>query len=120
LVELLFAAGCPRRAGPVEVLSVGGRLRRGLAWLCVVRTGVGWRTALERRGYRAHRRRDADAVGVVAEAALDAVSRRQKGVEALDEIGMSGEELGDAVDDSGGVDTYIPLETENRDKTIDE
>jgi hypothetical protein len=62
---------------------------------------------LERGRNRAHGRRYANAVRVVAESTLDAVSGRQKSVEALDQIRVAGEELGDSIDDTRGVNAIV-------------
>lgn len=53
---------------------------------------------------RARRGGDADAVGVVLEAALDAVARREECVKALDEVGMTSKKVGNAANNARCVD----------------
>jgi hypothetical protein len=62
----------------------------------------------------AHGRGDADGVRVIARATLNPVARGQKGVETLNEVGVSGKELGNAVDDTRGVDSAKSLGPENQ------
>lgn len=62
----------------------------------------------------AHGRGDADSVRVIARATLNPVARGQKGVETLNEVGVSGKELGNAVDYTRGVDSAKSLGPENQ------
>ncbi|KAH0357064.1 hypothetical protein KCU81_g247, partial [Aureobasidium melanogenum] len=49
--------------------------------------------------------RDPDSIRVIASAALDSVARRQKGVEALDELRIAGKKSRDTFDDTGCINT---------------
>lgn len=53
---------------------------------------------------RPRRRCHSNAVGVVLEATLDSIARRKERVKSLNQIWMTGEELGDAGNDAGCVD----------------
>ena len=50
---------------------------------------------------------DPNAIGVVLETTLDAVSRRQEGVKPLNQVGMAGKELGDAADHARGINSAL-------------
>lgn len=75
-------------------------------------TGTGWtvrrlnlvRPPCDRLDRCAHGRRHTNRIRIVAGAALDSVSRRQEGVKALNEGGVTGKKFRDAVDDARRVD----------------
>lgn len=58
---------------------------------------------------RAHRCGDSNCIGVVASAAFDSVTRRQKCVKALNQIWVAGEELRNAINDTWCVNTELVL-----------
>jgi len=63
----------------------------------------------DRMESRARRCRDADAVGVVLETTFDPIARWEESVEALDEVRMAGEQIGDATNDTRCIDSSIPV-----------
>lgn len=53
----------------------------------------------------ARRRRHPDAIRVILQTAFDPISRGEERVEALDQVGMTGEKFGDATNNTRCVDT---------------
>jgi hypothetical protein len=60
---------------------------------------------LESSRYRAHRRSYANTIWVIAKTTLDAVTWRKESIEALNQIWMPSEEVGDAVNNTRGINT---------------
>lgn len=107
-VDNVRVTGCLR--GPVAVgLSVYGSEQGSFLIVSVLCRSRGARRNRSRCWHGldccSHRRRYADSVRIVARAALDSVTRRQEGVEALNKLGVTGEEGRDTFDDARCVNT---------------
>lgn len=77
------------------------------SWLCCF--VLGGSSCADRVDGGARRRRNANAVGIVLEAAFDAISGRQEGIEPLNQIRMPGKQFRNPADDARCVDSSIAL-----------